>query len=94
MLLVSAYSGYYFECNNWNHMLCPELFSGTLGPALGLLAITLVGCSHYWNLIFLTLAVTSNGAVYAGFQCNHIDIAPKFAGLYSFSSLNLLLEIH
>ncbi|GAB6019540.1 hypothetical protein CHUAL_001114 [Chamberlinius hualienensis] len=55
-------------------------FVGVVGPAVGLIGITLIGCSEMWNLAFLVLAVTLNGAVYAGFQCNHIDIAPKFAG--------------
>lgn len=53
---------------------------GTVGPALALIGITLIGCNHSWNLVFLILAVSINGAVYAGFQCNHIDIAPRFAG--------------
>ena len=49
-------------------------------PAASLFGVILSGCDNKLVLLFLTLTVGVNGFNYAGFNCNHIDIAPNFAG--------------
>ncbi|XP_065579958.1 putative inorganic phosphate cotransporter isoform X2 [Artemia franciscana] len=54
---------------------------GTFVPGLALICAVYTGCNAVSTVIFLTIAVGSNGATYSGFQVNHIDIAPNYAGI-------------
>ena len=49
-------------------------------PACCLIGVMFVGCNEFWTKTLLILTVTFNGCNYAGFNCNHIDIAPNYAG--------------
>jgi MFS family permease len=53
---------------------------GFLGPALCLYGVTVAKCDHFWNVIFLILAMGFNGFVFSGFNLNHIDLSPIYAG--------------
>lgn len=54
---------------------------GHWGPACALIALGYVPKGHIELAIgLLTLAVGINSATYLGFQVNHIDLAPNFAG--------------
>ncbi|BFZ21120.1 hypothetical protein BsWGS_24159 [Bradybaena similaris] len=54
---------------------------GTFLPAALLITFGYVGCDHVLAMVVLTLAVGSVGCTMAGFNVNHLDIAPKFAGV-------------
>lgn len=53
---------------------------GCFLPALLLLIMTEVGCNQRLVYLLLVLSVTTGGAVYAGFMCSPIDIAPNYSG--------------
>lgn len=53
---------------------------GMVLPALFLVSVCYVGCSHVWTVLFLTLSTTTGGASAAGVYMNQIDIAPRYAG--------------
>lgn len=50
------------------------------GPAVCLFCMSLVECNREGTIGLLFAAVTLSGSMYTGFQVNHIDIAPNFAG--------------
>lgn len=50
------------------------------GSALSLLIITFLKCQTIPIYILLILAVAFDGGTYAGFQINHVDLSPNFAG--------------
>ncbi|CAG5122798.1 unnamed protein product [Candidula unifasciata] len=54
---------------------------GTVIPALMLVTVGFVGCDHVLAMVFLTLSVGFVGCTMAGYNVNHLDIAPKFAGI-------------
>jgi len=56
------------------------MFEAHMTGAICLVCVTFTGCNDVWTIVFLTLAVTFQGAIYTGFLTNHIDIAPNFAG--------------
>ncbi|KAJ2948996.1 hypothetical protein O0L34_g5936 [Tuta absoluta] len=49
-------------------------------PALGVLGIAWVGCDSFTALLLLNLTSIFGGAAYSGYQMNHIDLSPQFAG--------------
>lgn len=53
---------------------------GTVLPAVFLVCVSYVGCSHVWTVLFLTLSTTTGGISAAGVYMNQIDIAPRYAG--------------
>lgn len=56
------------------------LFSASVVPSLGLLAIAWAGAQPTVVLTLLALTGGFTGAQYAGNQMNHIALAPKYAG--------------
>lgn len=40
-----------------------------------------VGCNQLWAVIFLCIGMIGHGCVQSGYGVNHIDIAPKYAGV-------------
>lgn len=57
-------------------------FTGTFFAALFLLLIQFAECSVMAAFVMITLAVGLSGFTVVGFEINHIDIAPQFAGMY------------
>ncbi|CAD5119812.1 DgyrCDS8396 [Dimorphilus gyrociliatus] len=53
---------------------------GLMGPGIFLVVISFIGCSRSAAVICLTLSVGLGGIASAGFQVNHLDLAPAFAG--------------
>ena len=53
---------------------------GFVGAALGLVGLCFVGCNQYLAVVCLCVAVGLNGAIYSGYQVNHMDLSPNFAG--------------
>jgi len=54
---------------------------GTIIPAGGLIIVGYVGCNHVLAVVFLTISVGTGGLTMGGYNVNHLDIAPKFAGV-------------
>ena len=54
---------------------------GLLLPAVFIVGSGYAGCDHTLAVVLLTLAVGCAGMTMAGYIVNHLDIAPKFAGL-------------
>jgi len=53
---------------------------GHLGPALALIGLSFSGCNRSLVIFWFCLAVMLNGAANSGFQVNHVELSPKFAG--------------
>ncbi|GFR93810.1 vesicular glutamate transporter [Elysia marginata] len=54
--------------------------AGLALPGIFLIFVGYVGCNHVLAMLMLTLSVGLGGAAMGGFNVNHLDIAPKFAG--------------
>jgi len=54
---------------------------GTLIPACALIGAVYTGCDRVSTVALITIAVGFNGAVYSGFNVNHMDISPNFSGV-------------
>ncbi|GFO01841.1 vesicular glutamate transporter 2 [Plakobranchus ocellatus] len=54
--------------------------AGLAFPGLFVIFVGYVGCNHLLAVVFLTLSVGLGGFAMGGFNVNHLDIAPKFAG--------------
>ncbi|KAK2713724.1 hypothetical protein QYM36_009564 [Artemia franciscana] len=52
---------------------------GHMGPAVCLTAVAFAGCDLTLILVMLTLSVSLQAGIYAGWFINHIDIASNFA---------------
>lgn len=51
------------------------------GPAIALACMSVIPEDGYiWAIVILTLAVGLNAGSMCGFQINHIDLSPNFAG--------------
>ncbi|KAB7505040.1 putative inorganic phosphate cotransporter, partial [Armadillidium nasatum] len=62
------------------------------GQGICLLCLSFVECNRSWTVTLLFISITLQGGVYAGWQINHIDIAPNFAGTL-FGITNALASI-
>ena len=65
-------------------------FAGLALPGLFLIFVGYVGCDHVLAMLMLTLSVGLGGAAMGGFNVNHLDIAPKFAGQFQFLCFKLI----
>ncbi|XP_057704747.1 sialin [Corythoichthys intestinalis] len=54
---------------------------GMIGPAAFLVAAGYTGCNYTLALTFLTVSSSLGGASASGFNINHLDIAPSYAGI-------------
>ncbi|TWW78379.1 sialin isoform X1 [Takifugu rubripes] len=54
---------------------------GMLFPALFLVATGYTGCNYILAITFLTLSSSLGGVASSGFNINHLDIAPSYAGI-------------
>ncbi|XP_038051386.1 sialin-like [Patiria miniata] len=55
--------------------------TGFILPAAFLVTTGYVGCDHTLAIVFLTLSVGCCGIAVSGFNVNHLDLAPDYAGL-------------
>ena len=63
-----------------------------MGPAIGLICLSFVGCDKTQAIIWLCLSVSLNGAVNSGFQVNHVEMSPNYAGTL-FGITNMLANL-
>ncbi|XP_038656410.1 sialin [Scyliorhinus canicula] len=54
---------------------------GMIGPAIFLVAAGYVGCNYKVAVLFLTISSALGGFSVCGFNINHLDIAPSYAGI-------------
>ncbi|XP_072246727.1 sialin [Leuresthes tenuis] len=54
---------------------------GMIGPAVFLVAVGYTGCNYTLAVTFLTISSSLGGVSASGFNINHLDIAPSYAGL-------------
>ncbi|XP_077586494.1 sialin [Stigmatopora nigra] len=54
---------------------------GMIGPAAFLVAAGYTGCNYTLALTFLTISSSLGGVSASGFNINHLDIAPSYAGI-------------
>lgn len=54
---------------------------GMIGPALFLVAAGYTGCDYFLAITFLTISSSLGGVSASGFNINHLDIAPSYAGI-------------
>lgn len=50
-------------------------------PMLALIALCFVGCDRTMAILVLCIAVGACGAIYSGYMCSHVDLAPRYAGM-------------
>ncbi|KAL4625052.1 sialin [Arapaima gigas] len=55
--------------------------TGMIGPAVFLLATGYTGCNYVLAVVFLTVSSSLGGLTASGFNINHLDIAPSYAGI-------------
>ena len=55
---------------------------GQIIPAICLVIASYVGCNHVAAVTAVTMSVGFAGCALSGYQVNHLDIAPPFAGLF------------
>ncbi|XP_034407494.1 sialin [Cyclopterus lumpus] len=54
---------------------------GMIGPAVFLVAAGYTGCNYVLAVTFLTVSSALGGVSASGFNINHLDIAPSYAGI-------------
>uniref|UniRef100_A0A3Q3AZ69 Sialin n=1 Tax=Kryptolebias marmoratus TaxID=37003 RepID=A0A3Q3AZ69_KRYMA len=54
---------------------------GMIGPAAFLVAAGFTGCNYKLAVTFLTISSSLGGVSASGFNINHLDIAPSYAGI-------------
>ena len=58
------------------------MVTGHWAPGLALIGLNFISTEDPTAAVaLLTIAVGLNGAVYVGFQLNHIDLSPNYAGI-------------
>uniref|UniRef100_A0A8C5G956 Sialin n=1 Tax=Gouania willdenowi TaxID=441366 RepID=A0A8C5G956_GOUWI len=57
------------------------LSAGMIGPAVFLVATGYTGCNYIMAIAFLTISSSLGGISASGFNINHLDIAPSYAGI-------------
>lgn len=64
-------------------ILVRKVFSiiGMIGPAAFLVAVGYTGCNYVLAVGFLTVSSSLGGVSASGFNINHLDIAPSYAGI-------------
>uniref|UniRef100_A0A667X8J6 Sialin n=1 Tax=Myripristis murdjan TaxID=586833 RepID=A0A667X8J6_9TELE len=55
--------------------------AGMIGPAVFLVAAGYTGCNYILAVTFLTVSSSLGGLSASGFNINHLDIAPSYAGI-------------
>lgn len=57
-----------------------SMILGSFTPAIGLMILSLTGCSQGLSLTILVVSTTFSGAVFCGYFCSHQDLSPNLAG--------------
>ncbi|GCC32623.1 hypothetical protein chiPu_0011086 [Chiloscyllium punctatum] len=85
--MVMITTGFIADCLIKNHNFTTsavrKMFTiiGMVGPAIFLVAAGYVGCNYTMAVLFLTISSALGGFSTSGFNINHLDIAPSYAGI-------------
>ncbi|XP_069091779.1 sialin isoform X1 [Pleurodeles waltl] len=82
MISTGLLADYMREKLNFSTVVVRKLFNsiGMVGPAVFLVATGYIGCNYSLAVAFLTLSTTLGGFSMSGYNINHLDIAPSYAG--------------
>ncbi|KAK7902122.1 hypothetical protein WMY93_018891 [Mugilogobius chulae] len=82
-VLSGQFADYLRETRHCQTVRVRKIFSlvGMIGPAIFLVAAGYTGCNYTLAVTFLTLSSSLGGVSASGFNINHLDIAPSFAGI-------------
>ncbi|XP_043536423.1 sialin isoform X2 [Chiloscyllium plagiosum] len=85
--MVMITTGFIADCLIKNHNFTTsavrKMFTiiGMVGPAIFLVATGYVGCNYTMAVLFLSISSALGGFSTSGFNINHLDIAPSYAGI-------------
>uniref|UniRef100_A0A672HXB2 Sialin n=1 Tax=Salarias fasciatus TaxID=181472 RepID=A0A672HXB2_SALFA len=82
-LLSGQVADYLRETCLYRTVVVRKCFSliGMIGPAVFLVAAGYTGCDYVLAISFLTISSSLGGISASGFNINHLDIAPSYAGI-------------
>ncbi|XP_068183676.1 sialin-like isoform X2 [Antennarius striatus] len=82
-LISGQLADYLRETRLYRTTIVRKIFNtvGTIGPAVFLVAAGYTGCNYTLAVAFLTICTSLGGAASVGFNVNHLDIAPSYAGI-------------
>ncbi|KAM3606871.1 uncharacterized protein V6R79_024905 [Siganus canaliculatus] len=82
-VLSGQFADYLREKRSFSTVSVRKSFSivGMIGPAVFLVAAGYIGCNYVLAVTFLTLSSSLGGVSASGFNINHLDIAPSYAGI-------------
>lgn len=72
----------FFNDNYFKLKYLSLIFAGMLSPGILVIILGFLTCNNrYTAVVLLTIGLTANGACFAGIFVNHVDIAPRYAGV-------------
>ncbi|KAM4607677.1 sialin [Polymixia lowei] len=82
-VLGGQVADYLRETCHYRTVVVRKAFSiiGMIGPAVFLVAAGYTGCNYILAVTFLTISSSLGGLSASGFNINHLDIAPSYAGI-------------
>uniref|UniRef100_A0A3B3XPW7 Sialin n=1 Tax=Poecilia mexicana TaxID=48701 RepID=A0A3B3XPW7_9TELE len=82
-VLSGQVADYLRETRLYSTVFVRKSFSliGMIGPAVFLVAAGYTGCNYSLAVTFLTISSALGGVSASGFNINHLDIAPSYAGI-------------
>ena len=61
-------------------IVCFDCFAGLGLPAVFLVSTGFIKCDNTLAVVMICLSLGTAGFAMSGFNCNHLDIGPQFAG--------------
>uniref|UniRef100_A0A669EB74 Sialin n=1 Tax=Oreochromis niloticus TaxID=8128 RepID=A0A669EB74_ORENI len=82
-VLSGQIADYLRETRKYRTVIVRKSFTliGMIGPAVFLVAAGYTGCDYTLAVTFLTISSSLGGVSASGFNINHLDIAPSYAGI-------------
>lgn len=83
MISTGFIADYLIKKQNWTTSAVRKIFTliGMIGPAIFLVATGYIGCNYTVAVLFVTISSALGGFSMSGFNINHLDIAPSYAGI-------------
>ena len=71
-------------------MFLLNYFLGLVSPGILMMCVQFAGCNHIAVVSMLSMALLCGGITMGGFQVNHIDLSPNFAGKITYRLVNTM----
>ncbi|XP_051880359.1 sialin isoform X2 [Pristis pectinata] len=83
MISAGLIADYLMKKQNWTTSTVRKMCTliGMIGPAMFLVATGYIGCNYTVAVLFVTISSALGGFSMSGFNINHLDIAPSYAGI-------------